>query len=61
VVDAFSVVGSPEHVAAELHRRYADLVTRITVPLPDDFDPDRRAALLATLRAPAEAGSSQPL
>jgi probable F420-dependent oxidoreductase len=61
VVDAFSVVGTPEHVAAELHRRYAGLVTRITVPLPDDLDPDRRAALLATLRAPAEAGSSQPL
>ncbi|HWF53127.1 MAG TPA: TIGR03617 family F420-dependent LLM class oxidoreductase [Solirubrobacteraceae bacterium] len=52
VLDAFAVVGTPEEVVAELHRRYADVITRISVSLPDDLDPDRRAELLAALRAP---------
>jgi probable F420-dependent oxidoreductase len=54
VVNTFAVVGTPEEVVAELHRRLGDLVTRVTVKLPDGLDADRRAELLKTLRAPAE-------
>jgi alkanesulfonate monooxygenase SsuD/methylene tetrahydromethanopterin reductase-like flavin-dependent oxidoreductase (luciferase family) len=57
IVDAFAVVGTPEEVVAELRQRFEGLLTRIQVRLPDGIDPDRRAALLAGLRAPiAEAG-----
>jgi probable F420-dependent oxidoreductase len=54
VIDAFSVVGTPEQVVDELHRRYAGIVSRITLSLPDEIDPDRRAALFEQLRAPAQ-------
>jgi probable F420-dependent oxidoreductase len=54
VVNTFAVIGTPEEVVTELHRRLGDIVTRVTVKLPDDLDPDRRAELLARLRAPAE-------
>jgi len=54
VVNTFAVIGTPEEVVDELHRRLGDIVTRVTVKLPDDLDPDRRAELLARLRAPAE-------
>jgi probable F420-dependent oxidoreductase len=31
VLDAFAVIGTPDHVAAELHRRYGDVCTRVVV------------------------------
>ena len=54
VLGAFAVVGTPEQVVDELHRRYADVVARVTVPLPAELEPDRHAALLAQLRTPAQ-------
>jgi probable F420-dependent oxidoreductase len=54
VVNTFAIVGTPEEVVAELHRRLGDLVTRVTVKLPDELNADRRAELLKSLRAPAE-------
>lgn len=54
VVDAFAVVGSPEEVVAELVRRYGDVATRLTLPLPDRPDMDRWAPLLAELRGEGE-------
>ncbi|MHB8691603.1 MAG: TIGR03617 family F420-dependent LLM class oxidoreductase [Solirubrobacteraceae bacterium] len=53
VLAAFSVVGTPEEVVAELRRRLGDICTRVTLKLPDGIDPDRRASLFETLRAPA--------
>jgi probable F420-dependent oxidoreductase len=53
VVDAFAVIGTPEEVVEELHRRYADVLSRITLALPPDLDPDRRATLLHRLRGTA--------
>src|SRR6202007_1104907 len=43
VPDACAAAGTPEEVVAELPRRYADVITRISVSLPNDLDPDRRA------------------
>ena len=53
VLQAFAVIGSPEEAAAEVTRRYGDLATRVTLPLPDDIDPVRRGALLDALRTAA--------
>ncbi len=52
VLETFAVVGTPEEVVDELRRRYGDIAQRITLPLPADIDPDRRRALLDTLRTP---------
>lgn len=34
VLDAFAVVGTPEHVAAEMYRRYQGLADRVTFYTP---------------------------
>jgi probable F420-dependent oxidoreductase len=49
----FAVVGTPEEAVAELLRRYGDLATRITLPIPDGADPARWAPLFAKLRSAA--------
>jgi probable F420-dependent oxidoreductase len=36
VLNTFAVIGTPDEVVEELRRRYAGVVTRITVGLPDD-------------------------
>ena len=53
VLHTFAIVGSPEHAASELRRRYGDLVTRITIVAPADEhdDAEGRERLLASLRA----------
>jgi probable F420-dependent oxidoreductase len=53
VVHAFAVVGTPEEVVAEVHRRLSDIVSRVTLELPVDLDPDRRATLLDVARGAA--------
>ena len=50
VLNAFAIIGTPEEAVAEIKRRYGDVVTRITLDLPPDFDRDRRAALFAELQ-----------
>jgi probable F420-dependent oxidoreductase len=50
VLHAFAIVGTPEEAVAELGRRYGDVITRITFPVPDDADPARWRALFAELR-----------
>ncbi len=52
VLDTFAVIGTPETALAEFQRRFGDVVTRVTIDLPEDCDPERRAALLDSLRAP---------
>jgi probable F420-dependent oxidoreductase len=53
VLNTFAIIGTPEEAVAELKRRYGDVVTRITLDLSSDLEPERRAALLEELRAPA--------
>jgi probable F420-dependent oxidoreductase len=55
VLDAFAVIGTPEEAVAQLRERYGGALTRITVKLPPALEPDRRAALMAALRAPVAA------
>ncbi len=50
MVNTFAVVGTPEEAAAEIKRRYGDIATRITWPLPRDHDDARRRDLFASLR-----------
>jgi hypothetical protein len=51
VLDAFAVVGQPEDVAPELHRRYGDVIQRISFYAPYKSDPERWARVLADLKA----------
>ncbi|MFE7525559.1 TIGR03617 family F420-dependent LLM class oxidoreductase [Kitasatospora sp. NPDC057542] len=51
VFDTFAVCGSVEEVAREVHRRYAGLVTRLSVSLPEDADPELGLDVLSAVRA----------
>ncbi len=51
MLDTFAVVAEPEGVGAELKRRYADIVDRLSFYAPYQSDPDRWAAVLADLKA----------
>jgi probable F420-dependent oxidoreductase len=51
VLDTFAIVGTPEEAIAGIRRRYGDLATRITLPMPPGCDPDRWRAALESLRA----------
>ena len=50
VLRTFAIVGTPEEAVAEIKRRYGDIATRITLPLPPDADVERWRGLFATLR-----------
>ena len=51
VLNAFAVVGEPEAACAEALRRYGDVLTRITLTLPQERDGEHGNALLEALRA----------
>ncbi len=51
ILNTFAVVGEPEAVAPELHRRYGDCVQRISFYTPYKSDPDRWAKVMAALKA----------
>ena len=51
ILETFAVVGEPERVAPELHRRYGDVIQRISFYAPYKSDPDRWARVLSDLRA----------
>lgn len=51
VLNTFAVVGPPESIAEELHRRYGDVVSRISFYAPYRSDPDRWRAVLAAIKA----------
>ncbi|MGZ4325595.1 MAG: LLM class F420-dependent oxidoreductase, partial [Solirubrobacteraceae bacterium] len=54
ILSTFAVIGTPEEAVAEIQRRYGDLATRITLPIPDLADHARWAPVFETLRAPVE-------
>jgi probable F420-dependent oxidoreductase len=51
VLNTFAVVGEPERVAPELHRRYGDVIQRISFYAPYRTDPERWSKVLADLKA----------
>ena len=51
VLHTFAVVGEPEQIAPELHRRFGDVVQRISFYAPYKSDPARWAKVLADMRA----------
>ncbi len=51
VLHTFAVVGTPEEAFAEIAKRYGDIATRITLPLPPERDEARWAGLFESLRA----------
>ena len=50
LVKTFAVVGTPEEAVAEIKRRYGDIATRITLPIPPGQDAERWRGLFAELR-----------
>jgi probable F420-dependent oxidoreductase len=51
VLNTFAVVGEPEQIGAELHRRYGDCIQRISFYAPYKADPDRWRNVMADLKA----------
>ncbi|MFZ9481699.1 MAG: LLM class F420-dependent oxidoreductase [Ilumatobacteraceae bacterium] len=51
VLEAFAVVGAPETVAPELHKRYGDVIQRISFYAPYKSDPERWARVISDLQA----------
>ena len=47
ILNTFAVVGEPETVAPELHKRYGDVIQRISFYAPYKSDPDRWRKVLA--------------
>jgi probable F420-dependent oxidoreductase len=50
MLNTFAVVGSPEQIAPELHKRYGDVVQRISFYAPYRSDPERWSAVMAALQ-----------
>ena len=51
ILNTFAVVAEPEAVAGELHRRYGDVIQRISFYAPYRSDPSRWSAVIAALKA----------
>lgn len=51
ILNTFAVVGEPEQVGSELHRRYGDVIQRISFYAPYQSDPGRWSKVLADLKA----------
>ncbi len=64
ILSTFAVVAEPEAVAPELHRRYGDVIQRISFYAPYRTDPERWAriidALESSLNRPSGGGGSPP-
>ncbi len=50
MLEKFAIAGSPEDAAEQVKQRYGDVVTRITLALPDGADPARWRPVFETLR-----------
>jgi alkanesulfonate monooxygenase SsuD/methylene tetrahydromethanopterin reductase-like flavin-dependent oxidoreductase (luciferase family) len=51
ILNTFAVVGEPEQIAPELHRRYGDVIQRISFYAPYASDPERWRRVLADVKA----------
>jgi probable F420-dependent oxidoreductase len=51
ILNTFAVVGEPESIAPELHRRYGDVIQRISFYAPYASDPDRWKSVIAAVKA----------
>ena len=51
ILNTFAVVAVPEHVAAELGRRYGDVVSRISFYAPVDREPERWTPVMNAVKA----------
>jgi hypothetical protein len=51
ILNTFAVVGEPEAVAPELHKRYGDVIQRISFYAPYKSDPVRWRKVLADLQS----------
>ena len=51
MLHTFAVVAEPEQLGAELNARYGDIVDRISFYAPYKSDPERRKAVLASLKS----------
>jgi probable F420-dependent oxidoreductase len=51
ILTTFAVMGEPEAIAPELHRRYGDCIQRISFYAPYRSDPDRWRGVLEALKA----------
>jgi probable F420-dependent oxidoreductase len=50
VLHTFAVIGTPEDAVAELKRRYGDVATRVSLPVPEDAAPERWRPLFDAVR-----------
>ena len=51
ILNTFAVVGPPEQIAPELHRRYGDVIDRISFYAPYKSDPGRWSQVLEDIKA----------
>lgn len=51
ILNTFAVVGEPEQIAPELHRRYGDVIQRISFYAPYKSDPERWRKVMEDLKA----------
>jgi probable F420-dependent oxidoreductase len=51
ILNTFAVVGEPETIAPELHRRYGDVIERINFYAPYKSDPERWRGVLEAVKA----------
>ena len=51
ILNTFAVVGEPEQIAPELHRRYGDVIQRISFYAPYQSDPERWRRVLDDVKA----------
>jgi probable F420-dependent oxidoreductase len=50
ILNTFAVVGEPEQIAPELHRRYGDVIQRINFYAPYKSDPERWSSVLEAMK-----------
>lgn len=51
VLETFAVVGEPESIAPELHKRYGDVIQRISFYAPYKSDPERWSKVMSALQS----------
>ena len=51
ILNTFAVVGPPNHVAGELHRRYGDVIQRINFYAPYASDPATWSSVIADIKS----------